>query len=109
MVTEIGLNKAGPILGHESFTVWIVNEDDSEEYTFVIDRSPFNNLHSSFSCGCPEGRAVLESIQKAIQNMQSTGTGRDSNLESIALLPLSTTLPELSDFKLPDSELSDSE
>src|SRR5258708_25263269 len=83
MVSEIGINKAGPIFQHESLAVWFVDKLDSKDYTVVIERTPSKRLNTSFPIGCPEANKILQVILDILHTPQDT--------DNIPLIPLSTT------------------
>ncbi len=83
MVSEIGINKAGPIFQHESLAVWFVDKLDSKDYTVVIERTPSKRLNTSFPSGCPEANKILQVIRDILHTREDT--------DNIPLIPLSTT------------------
>ena len=86
MVTEIGINKVGSFFQHESLAVWIVDKEDSKEYTFVIERTPSRQLGTPFLSRSPTSKKILQSILSAIRNMKPTNREGDT----IPLLPLTS-------------------
>ena len=105
LVTRVGLNKAGFPVEHESLTVWVEDKKQSQASglrlkEFVIERAPSRHSQadrfSAFS-QFPESQSVLDSIQKALDNVRSRsadaveficGTKSDSETDMVPLLPL---------------------
>lgn len=74
MVTEIGINKDGMPVQHESLAVLVQDMDTTKFHEFLIQRVPSKHSYASrFSYFCEEADSskVLESIKKAIWNMRS--------------------------------------
>ena len=93
-VALVGVNKAGTVASHESLSVWVHDNVDNKEHTFVIERNPSNRTHAAaflYFSQCPESRAVLESIQGVLRNMQSLSAQATTEaLESLSTMMLPT-------------------
>ena len=86
IVTEIGINKDGMPVQHESLAVMVYDKDTFKTLEFLIQRVPSKLSYSSrFSYFCQEGEsvAVLESIKKAIRSMRSLTQSADSISDAI--------------------------
>jgi hypothetical protein len=93
-VVMVGVNKAGTIASHESLSVWVYDNVDNKDHTFVIERNPSNRTHAAaFLCfsQCPESNVVLESIQRVLRNMKSlSAQATTETLESLSTMMLPT-------------------
>jgi len=117
LVTNIGINKAGMPAQHESFALWVFDRVTFARHEFVIECVPSDHSYASrFSAfsQCPDSQSVLDSIQKAIHNIQSMTAQAAESLsaaiktetETIPLLPLTNDPSPNSSTSSPTSSTS---
>jgi len=102
MVQHIGVLKAGSFFRHESLVFWVRDEENGNRFTFLLDRSPSaRRSRATFASfgGCPDSKAVLESIQRAIDNMRS-----NNKLANLSATMTSESIPLTStSYESPDA------
>ena len=73
VVTDVAINKAGKLVHHESFAVWVTDTKLDRKHYFIIEQQPSALSKSSrFDCftSFPASGMVLKSIENAFKNMR---------------------------------------